>query len=87
MLFLINGGYKINPTLIKNKFIIEKKEQIISKKTSDYIRNILRQVVSKEEGTANFAEISGYDIAGKTGTAKKYNSEKQINTFVSFFSI
>ena len=82
---LVNGGYKINPTLINNKFINEKKEQIISKKTSNYIKNILRQVVSKEEGTANFAEIPGYDIAGKTGTAEKYNSEKQINTFVSFF--
>ena len=82
---LVNGGYKINPTLINNKFINEKKEQIISKKTSNYIKNILRQVVSKEEGTANFAEIPGYDVAGKTGTAEKYNSEKQINTFVSFF--
>ena len=82
---LVNGGYKVNPTLINNKFINEKKEQIISKKTSNYIKNILRQVVSKEEGTANFAEIPGYDVAGKTGTAEKYNSEKQINTFVSFF--
>ncbi len=82
---LVNGGYKINPTLINNKFINKKKEQIISKKTSNYIKNILRQVVSKEEGTANFAEIPGYDVAGKTGTAEKYNSEKQINTFVSFF--
>ena len=82
---LVNGGYKVNPTLINNKFINKKKEQIISKKTSNYIKNILRQVVSKEEGTANFAEIPGYDVAGKTGTAEKYNSEKQINTFVSFF--
>ena len=82
---LVNGGYKINPTLIKNKFKNKKKKQIISKETSDHIKNILRQVVSKEEGTANFAEISGYDIAGKTGTAEKYNSEKKINTFVSFF--
>ena len=82
---LVNGGYKINPTLIKNKFKNKKKKQIISKKTSDHIKNILRQVVSKEEGTANFAEIPGYEIAGKTGTAEKYNSEKKINTFVSFF--
>ena len=42
-------------------------------------------MLSKEEGTANFAEIPGYDIAGKTGTAEKYNSEKKINTFVAFF--
>jgi phosphate transport system protein len=37
---LVNGGYKVNPTLINNKFINEKKEQIISKKTSNYIKNM-----------------------------------------------
>ena len=82
---IVNGGFKVEPTLIKNKYKNLKKEKIISKGTSRDIKNILRKVVSKKEGTANFAEIEGYDIAGKTGTAEKYNSDKKMNTFVSFF--
>ena len=46
---------------------------------------MLRKVVSLNEGTANFANIEGYDIGGKTGTAQKYNSKAKLNTFVSLF--
>ena len=46
---------------------------------------MLRKVVSQTEGTANFANIEGYEIAGKTGTAIKYNSKEKLNTFVSLF--
>ena len=50
---------------------------------------ILRKIVSTKEGTANLADINGYEIGGKTGTANKsfkgiYSKEK-INTFVSVF--
>ena len=48
---------------------------------------MLRKVVSLEEGTANFANIEGYDVGGKTGTAVKYNSKAKLNTFVSVFPI
>ena len=88
-----NGGYEIYPTILKNsKKKYEKKQQIISKKTSNTINLILKKVVSEEEGTANFANIPGYDVGGKTGTAYKsingvYNKKKKINTFVSLFPI
>ena len=65
------------------------KEQIISLKTSSTVNSILRKVVVNKEGTANFANIEGYDIGGKTGTALKsingVYSDKKINTFVSIF--
>ena len=64
---------------------IKKKEQIISRKTSNAINLMLRKVVSLNEGTANFADIKGYDVGGKTGTALKYNSQSKLNTFVSLF--
>ena len=81
-----NGGYQIKPYISKIKKEFEnKKEQIVSHKTSDEINSMLRKVVSMNEGTANFADIQGYEVAGKTGTALKYNSNAKLNTFVSLF--
>ena len=55
------------------------------------INEILRKIVTSEQGTANLANISGYQIAGKTGTAQKSikgkYSKKKINTFASIFPI
>ena len=81
-----NGGYNVNPSISqkKNKSI-KKNKRIVSQKTSDLINLMLRKVVSLNEGTANFADINGYDVAGKTGTALKYNSKAKLNTFVSLF--
>ena len=84
-----NGGYKVNPTVLKKKNKNKKEKQIISSETSNKINSILRKVVENEEGTANFANIEGYEIGGKTGTALKsingQYSKKKINTFVSLF--
>ena len=81
-----NGGYKIKPSILKTKTkSLEKKEQIISDKTSNTINSMLRKVVSLDEGTANFADVKGYDVGGKTGTALKYNSKEKLNTFVALF--
>ena len=83
---LANGGYKIKPTILKReKKSVEKREQIISNKTSNAINLMLRKVVSLTEGTANFADVEGYEVGGKTGTALKYNSKEKLNTFVSLF--
>jgi len=80
-----NGGYKIDPTLIRSNLNKNFNEKIISSTTSKQINSALRKVVFNEEGTANFANIKGYDIAGKTGTALKYGSKDKNNTFVSLF--
>ena len=83
---LANGGYKIEPSLLrKEKEVLKKKKKIISEKTSNEIKTMLRKVVSLNEGTANFANIEGYEVAGKTGTAVKYNSKEKLNTFISIF--
>ena len=85
-----NGGYKINPTLIKKKDKL-KKTKIISDDVSNSINLILRKIVSTEEGTANLANVDGYNVGGKTGTAQKIENgiytKKKINTFVSIFPI
>ncbi len=84
---LTNGGYIVNPTLKfqKNSNYMSR-ESIISEKTSNQINKILRKVVTDKEGTGSFADIFGYDVGGKTGTAKSYtNGNKNINTFISVF--
>ena len=84
---LANGGYTVNPTLhLKKNLNITNQKFIISKKTSDQINRILRKVVTDKEGTGSFADIFGYNVGGKTGTAKSYtNGNKNINTFISVF--
>jgi cell division protein FtsI (penicillin-binding protein 3) len=83
-----NGGFEITPTLIKNK-LKKKKKRIIKENVSKKINLILRKIV--EEGTAKLANVRGYEIGGKTGTANKTingtYSKKYINTFASIFPI
>ena len=85
-----NGGYDIKPTLIinENKRNIQY-QKIISEDVSKKVNLALRKIVINKEGTANFANIEGYEIAGKTGTAQKSvagtYSRKKINTFASIF--
>jgi len=81
-----NGGFDINPTLIKNKKENNKK-RLIKKNTSEAINKILRKIVV--EGTGKLANVNGYEVGGKTGTANKSvkggYSKKKINTFSSIF--
>ncbi len=82
---LSNGGKIIKPSLIK-KNLIEEKERLISKKTSEKMNNILRKVVKEKEGTASLADINGYYVGGKTGTSQNYkNKNENLNTFISVF--
>jgi len=84
---ITNGGYIIKPTLQLGKNSdFENKKSIISINTSNKINKILRKVVTDKEGTASFANVFGYDVGGKTGTAKNYSDKnKNINTFISIF--
>ena len=85
---IVNGGYYIDPILIKKSKKI-KKEKILGNNVSKKILPILRKIVTTKEGTANLANVYGYEIGGKTGTANKSSdggySNKKINTFVSVF--
>ena len=87
---IVNGGYKISPTLIK-KNINQKKKRILKNNVSKKINPILRKIVTTKEGTASLANIDGYEVGGKTGTAQKSTvggySKNKINTFASIFPI
>ena len=62
-----------------------------TEKTWNPEKNCLRKIVSSKEGTANFANVQGYEVGGKTGTAQKsFNgvySKNEINTFAAIFPI
>ena len=82
---LTNGGKLIRPNLIKGKNELNF-ERIVSKKTSKQINDILRKVVTEEEGTASLADVFGYNVGGKTGTSENYHNKKEnLNTFISVF--
>lgn len=91
---VVNDGYIPTPTLLfinaqkRNERINSfKKNPRISKKTSAIIRKILRQVVKHGNNTA---DIDGYQVFGKTGTAYKltgkggYGSDSNRHRTTSF---
>ena len=81
-----NGGYKIEPSILKKKKKLYKKgKQIISTDTSNLLNLMLRNVVNLSEGTANFANVEGYEVGGKTGSSVKYTNNEKLNTFVALF--
>lgn len=85
---IANGGFKVSPTLMK-KDGPQLGPRVMSDHAAADGRRILRKVVTK--GTASFAEVPGYHIGGKTGTADKprsrggYYDDKVIATFASIF--
>jgi cell division protein FtsI (penicillin-binding protein 3) len=88
---IINGGYKIQPTLIKRPaeyYQNESRTRVVSEDTSAKMRDMMRLVVT--DGTASKANVKGYRIGGKTGTAEKtmghgYSKHAQIASFIGAF--
>ena len=81
-----NGGFDVKPSLVKNDEDYKKaKKRIIKEGVSEKINLILRKVVATNEGTAELADIAGYEVGGKTGTAQSYTRKAKINTFASIF--
>lgn len=85
---LLNGGRQVTPTIVK-RTDPEPGPRVVSERTSQIARGLLRKVV--QEGTATFGDVRGYEVAGKTGTADKpkpeggYYDDKVIATFASVF--
>ena len=86
---LVNGGIYRKPTLLKQAAqTILPGVQVITKKTSDQIRGLMRLVVTK--GTGRKANVRGYLVGGKTGTAEKttrrgYSKTAKLSSFVGVF--
>jgi len=87
---LMNGGFLLNPTFLPRT--IEEAGQLASRvvadKTSEDMRYLYR--LNAEKGSGKKAEVPGYRVGGKTGTAEKvingrYSSSVRFNAFVASF--
>lgn len=90
---IVNGGIKVTPKLVMDGGEIKKEPEqvrVVSKETSLKMRQLMRLVVS--HGTGKKANVPGYYIGGKTGTAEKningrYVGDKRMAIFVGVFPI
>lgn len=87
---LMNGGKLIQPTFLPRMQAEANAvaTQVISEKTGEDMRYLYR--LNAEMGSGKRAEVPGYRVGGKTGTAEKvvngrYASDKRFNAFLAAF--
>lgn len=94
---IANGGVRVTPQIVAGTTNGEgdftpsapaARTRVIGQNTATQISNMLEAAVSAE-GTGNLAAIDGYRVAGKTGTAMRYDARCQgycgyTATFVGF---
>jgi cell division protein FtsI (penicillin-binding protein 3) len=87
---LMNGGYLIEPTFLprtqEQAMAVAKK--VVKGSTVEGMRYLYR--LNAEKGSGKRAEVPGYRVGGKTGTAEKvvngrYSGDKRFNAFVAAF--
>jgi cell division protein FtsI (penicillin-binding protein 3) len=86
---IVNGGRRIVPTFLKQEQDA-RGEQLIKPETSATMRDLLRYVVTN--GTGKKADVPGYDVGGKTGSAEKvsgrgYVAHRLLTSFCGVFPI
>ncbi len=91
MAAVANGGYLVRPMVVdrildENGRLVQRFEperiRIISGRTAEILRNAL--VMTVDKGTARKAGVPGYSIAGKTGTAQKFDFEARAYSKTDF---
>lgn len=88
---MVNGGFMPKLTLRKRSSEqVRSRKRVIRASTSRQVRDMMRLVVNY--GTARQAQVAGYAVGGKTGTAEKsingrYEDDKKITSFISAFPI
>jgi cell division protein FtsI (penicillin-binding protein 3) len=85
---LVNGGMMITPTFLKRdeEDAMKGATRVVRPETSETLRYLMR--LNAEIGSAKMANVKGYFIGGKTGTADKivhghYAQDKVFTTFMA----
>lgn len=86
---LVNGGTRVTPTVLARRKDIAG-ERLVSAQTSAAMRDLLRLNVTSPQGTGRRAEVAGYRVGGKTGTAEMpgkggYQRKAVISSFIAAF--
>ncbi|MFI9272446.1 peptidoglycan D,D-transpeptidase FtsI family protein [Kitasatospora sp. NPDC052896] len=77
---IANGGVRVAPTLVEGSTGPDGKytpapapaeTRVVSPQTAKTLGQMLESVVTDDQGTGNTAQIPGYRVAGKTGTANR----------------
>jgi cell division protein FtsI (penicillin-binding protein 3) len=104
MAAIANGGKLMRPYVVKavkdaNGRVVKENHpevvrQIIAPNTAKEVIRILEMVVSQKGGTGTLAAISGYKVAGKTGTSQKvdprtrrYSNKNYVTLFVGLVPV
>jgi cell division protein FtsI (penicillin-binding protein 3) len=92
---LVNGGILVKPVFVKSErktlsILKPQGDRVVSEKTATKIRQLLELTVV--DGTGSKAQVDGYAIGGKTGTAEKaqksgYNKKAILSSFIGFYPI
>ena len=86
---LVNGGHMITPTfLVRSEAdAMAGSHRVVSEQTSESMRYLMR--ANATHGSAGFANVDGYYVGGKTGTADKifHGHYSQDKVFTTFFAI
>ena len=89
---VLNGGIYASPTFHPRSEaqMMELGRRVFSEDVSAQMRGLFK--LNAEEGSGRRAQVPGYDVGGKTGTAEKavaggYSSDKRINSFLAAFPI
>ena len=86
---IVNEGNIPSPHLLKEAKVTGNwKENVVSKKNQDILKNALIKVINDSDGAGRIAKVDGVTLAGKTGTAELKESKeadgKELGWFAAF---
>jgi cell division protein FtsI (penicillin-binding protein 3) len=88
----MNGGTRVTPTFmaLDGEAPVVRGERVVSARTSALLREVMRRNVTDPAGTGRRADVPGFEVGGKTGTAEMaakggYRKKSVLASFIGTF--